>query len=597
MIENYTDSFEFRRLRDKAEQEIKYTSGAEEKTDVDQNVMSPESQMYQLELEIQNEELQRSQQELESVLSKYVGIYYDQSPYGYITLSKKGIIKKANLASVSFLGTERANIRFMAFSYFIDTSCQMNYFLSLKKAKQTLRKQSVELQLIANDENKDKWILAHILPDANERNELEQWRIAFLDITEYKNFKTQLEINRNFYKDLFKNLPVACQFIDQSGDIIDSNKRWSELTGYDSDKIKNTPFLQYVHPDWRNTIKTHFEACKKKNSNHSFHFTLQHKDGNPFEANAMIQPCPEGDEDCISACCYVHTKKALQNDTRIQPTINMEDLPGNYMQVDTKGRIVFANKSCHQVLGLDNNALIGRYQWSLAIDSKEEKRIKKWFEYKLERHPSPAPFQMRLKLPEHKQATFQADWNYKYDKNGRLTGILVVLSDLSKQMPDYSFIHQLIKKNEYLVKLENDLEDANHLKSLLIRNENANNKKFKTRMTANIETHILPYVELLKNTKLTAEQSHLVEIMESNFNNIFNPFISETVKPDKRWTPAEFRVADLVMKGKSNKEIAQILSISDRTVGFHREKIRKKLGIVNKKVNLRSILLSSHNSS
>jgi DNA-binding CsgD family transcriptional regulator len=54
----------------------------------------------------------------------------------------------------------------------------------------------------------------------------------------------------------------------------------------------------------------------------------------------------------------------------------------------------------------------------------------------------------------------------------------------------------------------------------------------------------------------------------------------------------QIQIADLVKAGKSTKEISELLNLSDRAIEFHRNNIRNKLGLKNKKINLQSYLLS-----
>jgi len=55
-------------------------------------------------------------------------------------------------------------------------------------------------------------------------------------------------------------------------------------------------------------------------------------------------------------------------------------------------------------------------------------------------------------------------------------------------------------------------------------------------------------------------------------------------------SPTDLQIALLIKEGKSTKEIADTMNLSSKTIEFHREKIRDKLGIKNKKVNLRTLL-------
>jgi DNA-binding CsgD family transcriptional regulator len=51
-------------------------------------------------------------------------------------------------------------------------------------------------------------------------------------------------------------------------------------------------------------------------------------------------------------------------------------------------------------------------------------------------------------------------------------------------------------------------------------------------------------------------------------------------------------VADLLRSGKTTKEIADNLCLSESTVLFHRNNLRAKLGLKGKKANLRTYLQS-----
>ncbi len=68
-----------------------------------------ELQIHQIELEMQNEELRRSQEALEISLVRYFDLY-DQAPLCYLTLSEKGLILEANLVAATLLGMDRRTL-------------------------------------------------------------------------------------------------------------------------------------------------------------------------------------------------------------------------------------------------------------------------------------------------------------------------------------------------------------------------------------------------------------------------------------------------------------------------------------------------------
>jgi diguanylate cyclase (GGDEF)-like protein/PAS domain S-box-containing protein len=68
-----------------------------------------ELEVHQIELEMQNEELERIRAELEEALKKYKNLY-DFAPVGYIILAGNDVIRQINLAGASLLGLERSKL-------------------------------------------------------------------------------------------------------------------------------------------------------------------------------------------------------------------------------------------------------------------------------------------------------------------------------------------------------------------------------------------------------------------------------------------------------------------------------------------------------
>jgi DNA-binding CsgD family transcriptional regulator len=108
----------------------------------------------------------------------------------------------------------------------------------------------------------------------------------------------------------------------------------------------------------------------------------------------------------------------------------------------------------------------------------------------------------------------------------------------------------------------------------------------------NVKEMTMPYMEKLKKSGLDERQKTYVSILEASLEQIISPFSLRMSSQLFNLTPKELQVANLLKQGKTNKEIAEILHSSPRTIACHREGIRKKLGLRNKKANLKSYLLS-----
>jgi len=150
----------------------------------------------------------------------------------------------------------------------------------------------------------------------------------------------------------------------------------------------------------------------------------------------------------------------------------------------------------------------------------------------------------------------------------------------------------LRRSREALEEQKQSLEEANIALKVLLKQREDDRLELENKVLSNVKELVLPYVEKLKNSRLRPKDRTLAEIIETHLNDIISPLLQKFTHAKILLTPQEMQVAALVKDGKTSKEIADILNISEATVNFHRKNLRDKFGLKGKQANLRSYLLS-----
>ena len=150
----------------------------------------------------------------------------------------------------------------------------------------------------------------------------------------------------------------------------------------------------------------------------------------------------------------------------------------------------------------------------------------------------------------------------------------------------------LKKSQEELFEQKQSLEEANIALKVLLKQREADKQELEKKVLTNVKDLVLPYVEKLKHSRLKPRDKTLVEIIETHLNDVISPLLQRFANAKILLTPQEMQVANLVKGGKTSKEIADILNVSEATVNFHRKNLRVKFGLTNQKTNLRSYLIS-----
>ncbi|MBU0673082.1 MAG: response regulator [Proteobacteria bacterium] len=157
----------------------------------------------------------------------------------------------------------------------------------------------------------------------------------------------------------------------------------------------------------------------------------------------------------------------------------------------------------------------------------------------------------------------------------------------------------LLTKKQVLTEKDHELEQSNIALRVLLQkfsegdleNLAEREEEMNRNLLLQIKELTEPFLLKLKKTRLNREQQEYLAIIKKNLDQIISPVLQKLLSDEVDLSPAELKVANLIKQNKSTKEIANLLNLSIRTIEFHRDNIRKKLGISGRKTRLKTILM------
>ena len=175
----------------------------------------------------------------------------------------------------------------------------------------------------------------------------------------------------------------------------------------------------------------------------------------------------------------------------------------------------------------------------------------------------------------------------------RTTELMKTNKELKAEISNRKKVEKALKQRGVELEIKTiGLEEANTALKVLLKQREEDKIELEEKVLLNVRELVLPYLEKLKMKKLGEKQRAYIGIIESNLNDIVSPFVHGLSSKLIKLSPTELQVSNLIKQGNTTKEIAEIMNLATSTIDFHRNNIRKKFGIKNKKTNLRTYLSS-----
>lgn len=368
--------FDAQALRQDAEQKLSHqprvsAETVETMTPELRQILIHELQVHQIELELQNEELRRTQAELDASRSRYFDLY-DLAPVGYCTLNEHGCILESNLTFCNLLGVTRNSMTMSTFSRFIEPEDQDRFYIHRHRLLLSGRVESCELRLRHKD-GITIWVQL-VSNTAQGSDDAILQRIVLTDISAIKAAESALRTREEFHLSIFDSLSEHIAVLDEHGVIIAVNEAWRKYSRDNCGSAETTNpigvnYLQICNQSGKENVCTNaaqlLTGLRAVLDGRQSQFSMEYPCHSPNQkrwfhvhVNRMQGPRPG----VVVSHQDVTNRKLAElalEESRRELVLVANHVPGPVARIDRDLRYVFANDHYQQFFGKSQEQVIG----------------------------------------------------------------------------------------------------------------------------------------------------------------------------------------------------------------------------------------------
>jgi PAS domain S-box-containing protein len=388
-----------------------------------------------------------------------------------------------------------------------------------------------------------------------------------------------------FKEKIISESPIGMSIYDASGQCVAANDSIGELVGATREQVLEQNYNKIG--SWKESgLLSKAKSAIRENSKKRHELKVESTFGKDVSLDCHLVPfSSEGQKHLLLMINDIsermRAEEALrESEEKVRALLNAST--ESVFLMNNKGVILALNETMAQRLGKSVDELLGMNVYDL-LPAKISKQRKRRVD-KVIRSRKPLRFEDKRDGRVMDNSVYPV-----FDERGRVEQLAIYGRDITCQKQ----AENELRRREATLKIQKEkLQEANTMLKVLLKQIEKNKIELEERVLLNVRKVANLYIERLRKSRLNEEQMAYLNILESNLNNIVAPLAHKLSSKYLGLTPSEIQTAHLVKDGKSTKEIADVLKVSPLTIESRRKNIRMKLDINNKRVNLRTYLLS-----
>ncbi|MBM4270991.1 MAG: PAS domain S-box protein [Deltaproteobacteria bacterium] len=425
--------------------------------------------------------------------------------------------------------------------------------------------------------------------------------VVIRDITDRRRAEEAVRESEERYRTLFESTANPILVIDTEGNYVAGNNAALNFFQCTKDELLSKNIRDFVPPDrGKKLLEIH-------NPVWVFGETVEmeyHILGSFKFMEMTVTPTTWQGKNAILGIGKDITKRKQAEEALRESERRLADiidfLPDATLAIDRQGKVIAWNRAIEEMTGVNAEDMLGKGDYEYAVPFygvrrpiladlvlKPDKEIEESYYSILEKEKDLLIVETWVPVLKGTRAFLWAKASPLYDSRGDIVGAIESIRDITAR----KHAEEALAKRETELEVKtNELEDLNAALRVLLKQRDEDRNELEQKVLSNIKMLILPHTEKLKNHVDLKGMSY-VNVLESNLKDIISPFAQKLSAKYLNLTNREVQVADLIKEGKTTKEIAVFLNVSDSAVNVYRYHIRRKLSLT-KKHNLHSYLSS-----